>query len=56
MKLAEEEANAKDDRRNATAARIGAIHSRIWSTSSIDLIRLLDQAFKIIQRSIKTRI
>ena len=46
MKLAEEEANAKGDSRNATAARIGAIHSRIWSTSSIDLIRLLDQAFK----------
>ena len=42
---AEGEANAKDDRKNATAAKIGAIHSRIWSTSSIDLIRLLDQAF-----------
>lgn len=45
-KVAEEEANAKSDGRNALAASIGTIHSRIWSTSSADLIELLDGVFK----------
>jgi hypothetical protein len=44
--MAEEEARDKGDARNALGARIGAIHSRIGSTSLTDLIGLLEQEFK----------